>query len=288
MSGSYIVNVVLDSDATVKIHVNVINVGSYKITTGAINGYSFSGAGTFSFTGNQTVVLKATGTPLKEETDFFTVNAGNDVCTFSTNVLTPVNVSGDDHFPLTSNSYWVYDDVINNNTFQKTVVDSTDLNNNTYEIVKEDIQYGGPYQFFYRKTGTDYFEYAAPNEYTTFFQYKKPVYADIPFLKENLSTGSSWQSPEYIDTTTDGSIITLQYNYSCINANATVTVNGNAFANVYEIKMLPSIKSAGQDYANTSENYLFYYAKGIGLIYLKKTLSNFIQQEIKIKNWKVN
>lgn len=52
--------------------------------------------------------------------------------------------------------------------------------------MQEDVHFAAPHQYFYRKSGSDYFEYAAPNKYTTFFQYKKPVYADIPFLKENF------------------------------------------------------------------------------------------------------
>jgi hypothetical protein len=52
--------------------------------------------------------------------------------------------------------------------------------------------------------------------------------------------------------------------------------------------MLPLVKLAGGSYAYTNEEYLFCYAKGIGLIYLKKTLSGFVQKEIQIRNWQVN
>ena len=52
--------------------------------------------------------------------------------------------------------------------------------------------------------------------------------------------------------------------------------------------MLPLVKLAGGTYEYTNEEYLFCYAKGIGLIYLKKTLSGFLQKEIQIRNWQVN
>ena len=286
--GSYIKGVVLDTNAKVKISLNVISPGTYTITTNTVNGYNFSGSGIFLNAGIQSVFLNAAGTPLNEETNTFDVNTGTSSCSFSINVLTPLSIIGNDYYPLTKNSYWTYDDLVNiGDTIKETVVDSTNINNNFYKIIMEDVQFGGPYQYFYRKSGSDYFEYAAPNKYTTFFQYKKPVYADIPFLKENINTNSTWQSPEYIDTTTDGSIIYLMYEFSCLTNNATVTVNGKAFANVYEIKLLPKIKSSGGDYAYTNEQYLFYYAKGVGLIYLKKTLNAFIQQEMAIRNWQV-
>jgi len=286
--GSYIKGIALDSNAIVKIEVNVVSTGTYSITTNVINGYSFSTAGTFLQTGVQSIYLIATGTPLNEETDQFNISTGTSSCDFSINVLTPLVVSGDDYYPLSQNSYWTYDDLVNiGDTIKEMIVDSTNINNNFYTIMQEDVAFGGPYQYFYRKSGADYFEYAAPNKYTTFFQYKKPVYADIPFLKENLNTNSTWQSPEYIDTTTDGSIIYLKYEFTCLNNNATVTVNGKAFANVYEIKLLPKIKTLGSDYAYTDEQYIFYYAKGVGLIYLKKTLNAFTQQERAIRNWQV-
>ncbi|HYJ62458.1 MAG TPA: hypothetical protein VEV62_01855 [Parafilimonas sp.] len=286
--GSYIKGIALDSNSKIKIEVNVISAGTYSITTSIINGYSFSTSGTFLQTGVQSIFLNAEGTPLNAQADEFDINTGTSSCSLSINVLTPLNIIGGDYYPLTKNSYWTYDDLVNtDDTIKETVIDSTNINNNFYKIMNEDVHFGGPYKYFYRKSDLDYFEYAAPNKYTTFFQYKKPVYADIPFLKENLNTNSTWQSPEYIDTTTDGNIIYLKYEFSCLNNNATITVNGKAFANVYEIKMLPKIKSSGNDYAYTNEQYLFYYAKGVGLIYLKKTLSGFIQQELQIRNWQV-
>lgn len=287
--GSYIEQSTLDTGARVKINVNVITPGTYLIISNALNGYIFSGSGSFTNTGIQTVFLNASGTPINAGTNIFTVTAGNSNCGFSVDVLAPVNVSGNDHYPLTYNSYWTYDDLVNTgDTIKRTVYDSTDINGHIYKRIKEDIIFGGPLVYFIRKSGTDYLEYAAPNKFTTFFQYKNPVNADIPFLKENLLTGAVWESPEYIDTASTGDVITLKYDFTCLDADAAVTINGKAFANVYEIKMLPLVKSAGNDYAYTSEEYLFYYAKGIGMIYLKKTLGGFIQNELQIRNWLVN
>lgn len=287
--GSYVNGNLLDTNAKVKLNVNVITPGTYVIATNTMNGYSFSGSGTFLSTGLQPVFLSAHGQPLIKEQDMFVVAPGSSACSFIVNVLTPVSVNNNDYFPLSAYSYWTYNDFANGgDTITKTVTDSLLINNFWYKAVRQTMQFGDSYTFYYRKTGSEYFEYASPNEYTTFFQYKKPVEADIPILKENISIGSGWQSPEYIDTTSDGDIITLKYEFTCLDNNATIALNGNAFYNVYKIKMLPSIKLSGGNYAYTNEEYEFYYAKGIGLVYLVKTLSGFVQQNLQIKKWHIN
>src|SRR4030095_8605141 len=248
----------------------------------------FSATGIFSATGVQTVLLSGSGTPLNVGMDVFNVNTPGSSCSFPINVLLPVSVTNDDHFPLTDNSYWTYDDLLHpGDSIRRTVVDTITLNNNIYKVVRETVMFGGPYEYFYRKAGLGYVEYAAPNKFTTFFQYKNPVSSDIPFLQESLSTGASWKTPEYIDTAADGTVFILRYDFTCTNANATVTLNGKSFANVYIITMLPLVKLAGNDFEYTNEAYLFYYAKGVGLIYEKKTLSAYVQIEMRIRNWKV-
>ncbi len=285
--GGYISNTALDTNNKVRMNLNVTAVGNYNISTNTVNGYTFTALGTFLSTGLQSVLLVASGSPLQKETDVFTVVAGNSSCNFSVNVSAITNVTGDDYFPLTANSYWTYDDLVHTgDTIKKTIADSTFINSYWYKIAREDVAFGGPYNFYFRKSGATYFEYASPNEYTTFFQYKKPVEADIPLLEENLQTGSMWQSPEYIDTTTNDTI-TLRYQFSCADNDATVTLNNQTFAHVYKIQMLPEIKTNNGVYSYTTEEYFFYYAKGIGLIYLKKTLGGFTQQELQIRNWHV-
>jgi hypothetical protein len=253
-----------------------------------VNGYSFSASGIFSSPGVQTVLLNASGKPTDTGTNVFTIAAQNSSCNFSVSVLSAVVTNNNDHFPLTDNSYWTYDDLVQTgDTIKRTVADTITLDSNLYKVLREDVKFGGPYKYFIRKNGSDYLEYAAPNKFTTFFQYKNPVYAEIPFLKENLVTGTLWSSPEYVDTASDGNIFTIRYDFTCINANATVTLNGKAFVSVYEITMFPLVKLLNQSFNQTGEAYLFYYAKGVGLIYMKKTLNGFTQVEWRIRNWQV-
>ena len=69
-----------------------------------------------------------------------------------------------------------------------------------------------------------------------------------------------------------------------------MTFNGmTLLRHVYKIKMLPDVKTGWMVLTSIqTKEYLFCYAKGIGLIYLKKTLSGFLQKEIQIRNWQVN
>jgi hypothetical protein len=287
--GNFVKGIILDTSSKVKIRLNVMTPGRYSITTNAINGYSFSSSGEFSSTGTQTIFLSASGKPENAGTDVFTITAAGSSCNFSVNVLSPVIVANDDYYPLSGNSYWTYDDLVHpGDTIKRTIADTIILDSNIYKVMTEEVKFGGPYQYYIRKNGTNYLEYAAPNKFTTFFQYKNPVYADIPFLKENLASNAKWSSPEYVDTASDGNVFTIRYDFTCTNADATTTLSGKAFTNIFEITMLPLVKLSGQSFNYTGEQYLFYYAKGVGLIYMKKTLSGFIQTEWRIRNWRVN
>lgn len=62
-SGSYVPNVAMTAENTMAVPVNVTYAGDYNISTDTVNGISFSATGTFNGTGNQTVTLKASGTP---------------------------------------------------------------------------------------------------------------------------------------------------------------------------------------------------------------------------------
>lgn len=287
--GSYVKSISLDTNDIVKISLNVTTSGTYAISTNVVNGYSFSASGTFSATGVQTVNLAASGIPVNIGTDKFTVIAGSSACSFDITVLTAIPVTNSDHFPLTDNSYWTYDDLMNpGDSVRRTVVDTTTIDSNLYKVVREDVKFGGPNQYFFRKTGSNYYEYAAADKYTTSFQYNKQINVDLPFLKENLTTGDSWESVEYTDTATFGQVIILKYIYACTDANATVTLNGKAFTNVYKITQRSMLRSLSGDFGYANGEYLYYYAKGIGLIYLKKTSTGFLQAELQIRNWQVN
>jgi hypothetical protein len=108
---------------------------------------------------------------------------------------------------------------------------------------------------------------------------------DILFLKEGISTNATWNSAEYSGTVS-GQTVKLRYVFTCTNANASITVNGKSFSNVYIITLKPQISVLGSPYQDEGSLWTFDYAKGIGLIDEKATdgTNTF---EIQIRNWLV-
>ena len=63
-------------------------------------------------------------------------------------------------------------------------------------------------------------------------------------MKEGLSTGQTWNSAEYSGQYS-GQNVKLHYVFTCANANATVTVNGQSFSNVYVINFKGQVSLLG-------------------------------------------
>jgi len=85
IAGTYSAGTALSSANTVTLTVNVTTAGSYNITTGAVNGMTFSGSGLLS-TGTSTIVLTGTGTPTTATSSTFTPSVSGSSCTFSITV----------------------------------------------------------------------------------------------------------------------------------------------------------------------------------------------------------
>ncbi|UAY52605.1 hypothetical protein [Ferruginibacter albus] len=82
-AGTYVAGTALSGSNTASLQVNVTTAGTYSITTGNVNGISFSKSGTFASTGTQTVTLVGTGTPAAAGAFNYTATAGSSTCTFS-------------------------------------------------------------------------------------------------------------------------------------------------------------------------------------------------------------
>lgn len=287
LQGSYIKAYPTDTACKVLLQVMVNSPGTYSVSTNTVNGYTFSGSGVLTNTGTQTITLKASGTPVNAGADVFSVTAGASACNFTVNVSSPLTITNTDYFPLTYPSFWVYNrSNFANDSIKRTVVDSVMQNGKLYKKMDEYLPFaGGP--LYFRKEGADYFEYGRVDKYTTSFAYGTAVNGEILFLKENLTTGTTWKSAEFTGTASFGQTILVRYLFECIDANAAVTVNGNTFGNVYKIRMLPEIASVGNPWGSTYETYTFYYAKGVGLVYGTKTLNGFTQYLQTLKRWTV-
>ena len=287
LSGSFIKDIALNAQNKVTVALKVTVPGTYNIATNEVNGYKFYGTGVVD-TGIQIISLAAIGTPLMGGGDTFKITAGNSICTFSVRISSPVIVNGDDYFPLTNNSYWTYDDLmIPGDTLKRVIADSLIIAGLQYCIMQE----AGRYQdtsFMFRKSGNNYIQYGPADILTTALKYTPSVFASINFLKQYLIKGDSWSSAEYVGNLFSGQPVYLQYNFYCIDANASITVNGYSFINVYHIVMLPQLRSSlTLPYNSTNEQVDLYYAKAIGLVYLYGTNNGFRMKELKIRHWKI-
>ncbi len=84
-AGNYQTGILLTAANKVTITVKVDTIGSYSMVIAVVNGISFKGAGIFTTTGTQVVVLTGSGTPLSAGT--FNFSPGLSGCTFSITVL---------------------------------------------------------------------------------------------------------------------------------------------------------------------------------------------------------
>ncbi|MFK5894800.1 MAG: FISUMP domain-containing protein [Pseudomonadota bacterium] len=91
VNGNYNGGVVLDGSNTVTLDATVTTTGTWSITTNSVNGYSFSGSGTFATTGTVQLTLDGSGTPTTIQTDNFTATAigGSGICVFDVTVIAP-------------------------------------------------------------------------------------------------------------------------------------------------------------------------------------------------------
>jgi len=88
LNGTYYKDSTLDQRHFVLVDVNVTAIGTYTISTTPVNGYSFTGTGTFAAPGANRIRLNASGKPLATGANTFTVTAGSSSCTFPVNVTT--------------------------------------------------------------------------------------------------------------------------------------------------------------------------------------------------------
>jgi hypothetical protein len=289
LAGVYVKGIQIDSSVCkIFIGVNVTKAGTYSITTEEKNGYSFTGGGVFETTGDQFLVLNAQGKPVANEQDAFNITAGSSSCSFAIEVLDAVSVNNDDYFPLTPGSYWSYEDLTPmHDTMTRSIGNIETVNGLEYAVMKEQRK-GAPHLYNFRKSpGGEYFEYASVDEYAAALSYVPTVSDEIYFMNNYLLKATSWETPDFTGTISSGQPILLKYTFTCLQKDATVVLNGKAFTNVYVLNIQPQIRSVDHAYNSTGEDYYYYYAKGIGIIYMIKYDLGRRQSEWRIKAWDV-
>ena len=92
-AGNYTANTALTEANFVMVTVNVTKTGTWNYNTGTVKGFSFSGSGIFTTTGDQTIMLKASGKPSEAGDIAFPLNIGGGACGFTVTVIDGTAVS---------------------------------------------------------------------------------------------------------------------------------------------------------------------------------------------------
>jgi hypothetical protein len=290
VAGTYVAGKALADTNYIEVTINITQAGPYSISTDTVNGYYFSGSGSFNQSGTTTVRLTGKGTPGVEGVDNFVLAFDSSSCSVAVTVLPAGsspgggNTSGStDHFILTPNSFWTYDDPFNpGDTVKRSIIGTANSPTNTYTVMREQFSAGAD-SLYYRKAGNDYFEYTFTDAFTT-VTFDSAALDDILFLKEGLNTGDTWASPEYSGTE-NGTPVKLTYTFTCNDANATLNKNGLTFNNVYKVTMVSKVSLNGAPYQD-DVTWVSYYAQSIGLVYQTISVRNN-NFESTIRHWQV-
>lgn len=89
-NGKYAPGVTMDATNSLQVKVNVQYRGNYQISTDEVNGVKFQATGTFSTTGEQTVILNASGTPVAGGRHNFRISSNSNATTGNRTCLHPI------------------------------------------------------------------------------------------------------------------------------------------------------------------------------------------------------
>lgn len=235
--GTYLVGTALDPNTnTITLNVNVTAIGSWSVSTApAVNGMTFSGTGSFTTTGAQTITLTGNGTPAAAGTFTFTVTGGTGTCNFQV-----VSTSVPDYFPRTANSNWSYqfDGDPNDSLLIYVISPTKTINGNTYNIFFYNDGTNVDSFGYYRRAGADYFEWINMGAYVGL---DDDYWMEWTFLKDNLTAGGTWNSAQFGGPFTDPGTgqtvnVTLRWEFTILQQNTSVTVNGTPYANTIVVK----------------------------------------------------
>ena len=273
VNGTYSVGTALGTANTITLQVNVTTAGQWTMTTTAVTGMTFAGSGTFATTGLQNITLNGSGSPTTQGAQNIPVSAGSSSCSVSVTVTAATPNPANNHFPLTANSWWSYNDPDGaaGDTIKRMISPTnTALAGNNYQgFLQSGMSGTVNYVFFYRKSGNDYLNYTSVDQYSivTFDNVQR---ADIPILKENLTNGATWTSAEYSGQ--DNGVATkIKYLFTCVDANGTATINGKSYTNVYKIRFKSQTAVGTGPFVDEGLVWDAWYANNVGLIYMNGT-----------------
>ncbi len=162
VAGSYQVGLPLTITNTVTVSITTDKAGAYSILSDTVNGYNFSGSGTFPSAGTHSVVLTGTGTPITNQTDTFNLYmVGEDsTCSFNV-VVTPLYRNCKEYFDdgfTTDGIYTIDSDGVGGNAPYDCYCNMTDDGGGWTLVFRHDIAGG----LFASDLEADLFNQASP------------------------------------------------------------------------------------------------------------------------------
>ena len=269
LAGNYIAGVPLSAANTVVINVDVTVLGTYSVATTVSNGIIFSGAGSFTNLGQQTITLTATGTPGVAGSTNIPVTSGGSSCSFIVVVTDPA-----DYFPRTEASNWSYqfDGDPNDSLFLRAKAGTVSIAGNVYTVfeAQEDVA-TGLYDFgYFRRAGGNYHTYTDLGAY---FGLDSAFNLDYIFLKDDVAVNTTWQSAPVNGTITDSSgtyPVSVRIVLSIEQKDATIAVGGNSYPNIIVVVEKYQVFNGVTwvDITALTGYVKNYFARGIGVIKL--------------------
>lgn len=288
VAGDYVVGTPLNASNTATLKVNVTNIGTYHVTATTSNGITFTGTGTFGSTGEQNIVLTASGAPVTAGPTTIPVSvSATSSCSFILNVVS-IAPTGD-YYPRTVNSNWSYEfnDVFGDSLLINVIPETKTVGANVYNIFMSTNDAAGGFDSsgYYRKDGANYYEFINIGENVGFDQ---PQWMENIFLKDNVSVNSTWTSASFTGTPTGTTIpITLRLKYLLKQKDVTVVVKTISYPNTIEVEeRLEVFNPVTSTWADASAGDFFrsQYAKNIGIItqeYISPGATDNVKMELR-------
>jgi len=272
-AGTYMAGTALTATNSITLNVSVTTIGTWSVTTStAVNGIIFSGTGTFATTGTHTITLLGSGTPTAAGTNTYTVTGATATCTFQVTVTAAAPA---DYFPRTAYSNWSYDENVPGvglDTFLSKVIPQTvTKGGNTYNIIMytyDAVGQGFDTLGYYRRSapnGPNYYEWGD----MSYGGLDNPVWGEFIFLKDDQPVNTKWTSATFSGPATHPvtgviSNLTARWEFTIVQQNATVTVNGTPYANTIQVKQEAQVQNGA--IWIPAYHYQNYFAKDKGLI----------------------
>ena len=274
VNGTYTAGTPVTAANTVALKVNVSSLGSYSISTTTANGISFSGTGTFTATGVQTILLTAPGTPATAGTFNHTATAPGTPgtsCTFSvTSSGTTPPPTNLDYLPQTPFSNWSAKLVgggPGDTTYVKASTDTKTFLGQVYRIF-ETLDTGTPTDSIYqRKSGSIYYQFLDG----TFGVLDNPINKEIKLLDSSLNAGATWTDNLGANSAGGVPLTSTKITAEILVKGVSATVAGNTYDRVIKVKYTYLANIGIGDIVFAEEER--WYAKGFGLIYDNLTIN---------------